>query len=167
MCDSNTPWATPLPPSSPSHSVVTDANSVVTETPSSVPPDAHSGDVLDSVLRRTVPSVVTESHSVVTESHSVVTETPSAPFIPRCVRLLDSAVADAGDGSVADGSVADTPIVSNAEILRSAQQVWSVNNIALKSIRDLNEDPRGTPSIWGVDLTDDGPLNVRNLLLAT
>ena len=70
------------------------------------------------------------------ETHAVVTATPSR-----------------GDG-------AGRRVVRLEEILAAQKQKWEYNNIALKSIRDTNEDAQGNPLVERVELFDVDPYEI-------
>ena len=54
--------------------------------------------------------------------------------------------------------------VTKENVRASGRQTWSLNNTALKSIRDTHEDPPGTPTTNGVDLFDQDPFLIKTLV---
>ena len=53
--------------------------------------------------------------------------------------------------------------VTFKEVRESGTQPWTLNNTALKDIRDSNENPRGTPNTERVELFGSDPFDVRTL----
>ena len=49
----------------------------------------------------------------------------------------------------------------------TTEQPWSLNNTALKYIRDSHEEPRGTPTVEFVDLFDKDPYRIHTLRRGT
>ena len=82
--------------------------------------------------------------------------------------VADVFVADVSDEclAVAGGSCCcrRCNVVGKEALRRSGTQDWKLNNIALKSIRDSNEDPIGTPAVWGVDLFEQNEFPVLTLV---
>ena len=59
-------------------------------------------------------------------------------------------------------AVVEPRVVTKEDIRKAGNHAWKMNNIALKSIRDSHESPKG-PTVWGVDLFDLDPYWILSL----